>query len=329
MGKIIKLQEAYQIYILSYGNKEILQNYAESLNIKLDTFLELLLNYINKTKSRSIYANIFDKLEVLDLNDSKLIINFLESLNYSFKQLKNNVNEYILLYRPDMLFNDELVTDLQKKLEIYQNYLIEQKKVNIYTTSTSYYNQIIKSFIESNYSLKRFGFQNNIKTTELKNIMKKIKTIEPDLYNQAIESLNLKDKIKEETIANDVYNILAKIKELGNNFSIIDFLSLTNYSFEEIIQTSDKILNPEDVRIMRINLSDFKSIVNYSNANIQQIFNDKLVLNIDGNLIEMSSEDKSNVINYLKENDIPISTHSYRDASIRYYNNTLLANHSK
>ena len=35
-----------------------------------------------------------------------------------------------------MLFNDELVTDLQKKLEIYQNYLIEQKKVNIYTTSS-------------------------------------------------------------------------------------------------------------------------------------------------------------------------------------------------
>ena len=329
MGKIINLEDAYQVYTLSYGNKEILSNYAKSLNIKLDTLLELLLKYINKTKSRSIYANIFDKLEVLDLNDTKSIINFFESLNYPFKQLKNNVNEYILLYRPDMLFNDALITDLHKKLEIYQNYLIEQTKVDIYSTSTSYYNQIIQSFIVSNYSLKRFCFQNNINATEFKNFLKKIKLTDLDLYNQAVESLNLKEKAKEENIANDVYNILTKIKELGNNFSIIDFLPLTNYSFDEIIQTSDKILNPEDIRIIRINVSNFKKIVNYSNANIQQIFTDKLILNIDGNLIEMSLEDKSNVINYLKENDIPISTHSYRETAIRYYNNTLLASHSK
>ena len=175
----------------------------------------------------------------------------------------------------------------------------------------------MQSFMNSDYSLKRFSFQTGIKILSFKNYMTKIKSIEPIFYQELLETLKLKEENQKETINNDVYTILNKIKELGDNFSIIDFLTLTNYSFEEIIQTSDKILNPEDVRIMRINLSNFKSIVNYSNANIQQIFNDKLVLNIDGNLIEMSSEDKSNVINYLKENDIPISTHSYRDASIR------------
>ena len=326
----INLENAYQTYLLSYGNKNILNDYAKTLDIELETFLMLMLKYINEHKSRSAYAIIFDRLCLL--HDSDLIINFLNEIDYPFKELRNNLQEYILLYRPDMLFNEVLKNELQRKLNIYQKYLNNQKTVNIYKTSTSYHMQIIQSFMESNYSLKRFCFQNNISVLTFKNYITRIKTIDPIFYQELMENIKLKEEIQKETIKDDVYTILNKIKELGNNFSIIDFLTLTNYSFDEIIQLGDLILDPSDTRLLRIHVSNFKNVKNfrnYSEKDIQNIFTDKLVINIDGNLIKMSFEDKENIINYLKEHDIPISSTSYRDASIRYYNNTLFTSPSK
>ena len=130
-------------------------------------------------------------------------------------------------------------------------------------------------------------------------------------------------------MSKETSDILNKAKELGNNFSIIDFLTLTNYSFDEITQAGDQILDPNDAKLLRIYVSNFKSIKNYSDKAIQNIFIDKLVINIDGNLSEMSLEDKEKIVSFLKEHDIPISSTSYRDATIRYYNNTLFASPSK
>lgn len=327
MKNAINLENAYQAYILSYGNRNILNDYAKSLDMELETFLMLILKYINEHKSRSAYAIIFDRLDLL--HDSALIIDFLNNIDYPFKELKNNLQEYILLYRPDMLFNEILVNELQRKLNIYQEYLNDQKKVSIYTTSTSYYNQVMQSFMDSDYSLKRFSFQTGIKILSFKNYMTKIKSIEPIFYQELIENIKLKEKIQKETMKDDVYTILNKIKELGDNFSIIDFLTLTNYSFEEITQAGDLILDPNDAKLLRINVSNFKKIKNYSANDIKNIFIDKLIINIDGNLIEMSLEDKEKIVSFLKEHDIPISSTSYRDATIRYYNNTLFASPSK
>ena len=65
MENAINLENAYQAYILSYGNRNVLNDYVKSLDMELETFLILILKYINEHKSRSAYAIIFDKLLVI------------------------------------------------------------------------------------------------------------------------------------------------------------------------------------------------------------------------------------------------------------------------
>ena len=43
MENAINLENAYQAYILSYGNRNVLNDYVKSLDMELETFLILIL----------------------------------------------------------------------------------------------------------------------------------------------------------------------------------------------------------------------------------------------------------------------------------------------
>ena len=93
MENAINLENAYQAYILSYGNRNILNDYAKSLDMDLKTLLMLILKYINEHKSRSTYAIIFDRLSLL--HDSDLIIDFLNNIDYLLFELLVYLNLHL------------------------------------------------------------------------------------------------------------------------------------------------------------------------------------------------------------------------------------------
>ena len=47
------------------------------------------------------------------------------------------------------------------------------------------------------------------------------------------------------------------------------------------------------------------------------------LFSINGNSIEITENDKHNIVNYLKEKDFPISTITFKDACLKYYNGIL------
>ena len=321
--KPLNLQKTYEVYIKSYGNMDIINKEIEELDLNLDTYAEIILNYIKYNISRSNYAKFFDHLDLINPNDQKSIVTYCSNSNIKIRDMLDNLDSYILMYRPDMLFNQERASFLRKKLNIYQDYLNSLNQRSVYTTSISYFKQIFQVFMESNFSMLRFCYQYRILTSQFNTYLKKIEKEDTVLYNEIIANISLKEQIKDETIEQDVYEILEKIKELGNDFSIIDFYSLTNYSCNEIIQKADQILNIQDKKLLRFYVSSYKPIKVYTDNEINRLLQEKIIFNIDNNLIEIPDDIKEEIINNLTSCNVPITTSSFHDACFRYYRGKL------
>lgn len=327
--KSINPTKMYEIYIQSYGNIDIINQKITELNLNSDVFCEILLDYIRHHVTRSKYATFFDHLDLMDITNKRNIITYCKNSPLSFREIKSNFQGYILMYRPDLLLNTALFSLLKRKIEIYTEYLESLNETSTYTTSLPYCKQMFQVFMESNYSILRFCYQNRILVSYFKKCLAKIGKEDPIFYSEIMADISLKEQIKEETIENDVYEILNKIKKLGNDFSIIDFLSITNYSFDEIIQKADIILSLEDKKLLRTFVSSYKTIKPYNEIEIRKLLEEKIVFNIDNQVIEIPYDVKKEIIDYLNTENISISTSAFHDACIRYYRNTLFANFSK
>ncbi len=328
--KEINPREAYTIYLESHGDNFVIAKYIDAFNSRVSygKYVRVITEYAEKFVEKDEIAILLDSLEAIDLKDEKAIINLISQSGFSIDKIKASLTDYIFVHRPDMYFNTYLLNRLNQKLEIYREYLKTLKHDSIYTASVSYAHQTMQLFLKSNYSIARFCYQYRISLAKFKEYLRAIKS-DKNLYLKVLENIDLKEQEKEFNIKFDVYKILNDIKHNPDDYSIIDFLPTTNYSFDEITLAADKVLSPKDAKLLRTHVSDFKEVKSFSDRQIANLLDEKFIFNIAGELVEITKEEKIEIINYLKENDIPISTTSLRDAFTRYYQKTLFTNKSK
>ncbi len=319
---------AYNIYLNSKGDNFKIMQFIDSFsnNLSLTKYVNIITKYARKNIKPNNWSIFFDSLDNLDIQNKEEIIELFNNLGASINDIKINLLNYILIYRPDIYFHRFLQTKLQQKIDIYMKYLDKIEGQKIYTNTISFSSQMIEMFIESPYSLKRFCYHHNTTITKFKEHITKVKQKLPSLYQKFVETLYLKETIKEQTIENDIYTLLNKMNDETYNFNVIDFFLSTVYSFEEIIQKGDEILSMNDKKLLRANLNDYRSIKKFNSREIDNIVVDKYIFNIDGNLIELSKEDKLYILGFLKENDIPISITTFKEAYIRYYKRNIIKN---
>lgn len=319
----------YKLYTMHNRDANLIVDYCIYLEIPLDTFLEHVVDYINKNLLIPNYVNILNHLATL--SDNQSVINYLNSIDIDYKVLRNNLMDYFINFRPDIYYTNELIKKrINDNLTMYETYKARLNKPSNCekTDINEYIYSLITEYIESDYSVNRFCFNKNIGKTLFSQYLIKIKTANPNLYNKYLESTNLKEQIKNAEIENDVYKILNEIKE-NPNFSIIDFLLMTNYDVLELIKVADKILSMEDVKLFRIKIKSIRFINKLNEKDINHIINSSFTFNVNEELITLSREDNIIIINYLKENNIPISNDTFKDACIKYLNNTLIKGYSK
>ena len=190
--------------------------------------------------------------------------------------------------------------------------------------------EIIREFIESPYSLRRFCFNKQISSTLLKKeVITKLKKSNPELLIELDNNIKEKDLIMKRNIGNDIYSILERIKEDPINFSLIDVCLLSNYDVLELIGECDNYLEGEDRFLFRRRLRPLKVTTSYSIKNIEQLINSKFTFNIDGELVEISKEDIQTVVDYLNNNNIPIYSDVFKNGCIKLYQKKLFLNNVK
>ncbi len=316
----------YNAYKNFNGDLTKIEYYANNYQLSVKKFLGITMSYIKNNVVKPQYAILLDKL--LKLKTKEQIIKFLNKTNFSLYYLESNILAYFILYRPDIYYlKPDKRDELREKLNIYKLYLKEKDEEKIKTTnklSLEYITYILNLFLMSNYTVERFSYNKGIALRTFKNYLLLIKNANPNLYDNVNLKIEIMEKRKEVELPNEVYKILEMIENDKDNFTILEFLESTFCSIKEILKVADEILNPAQNKIFRMTISKFKNEYNFLDDNsINSYLNENFIFNFDGNLINITNEDKEKAINYLQSKDIPICLSTFKSACYRMYKESI------
>lgn len=316
----------YNAYKNFNGDLTKIEYYANNYQLSVKKFLGITMSYIKNNVVKPQYAILLDKL--LKLKTKEQIIKFLNKTNFSLYYLESNILAYFILYRPDIYYlKPDKRDELREKLNIYKLYLKEKDEEKIKTTnklSLEYITYILNLFLMSNYTVERFSYNKGIALRTFKNYLLLIKNANPNLYDNVNLKIEIMEKRKEVELPNEVYKILEMIENDKDNFTILEFLESTFCSIKEILKVADEILNPAQNKIFRMTISKFKNEYNFLDDNsVNSYLNENFIFNFDGNLINITNEDKEKAINYLQSKDIPICLSTFKSACYRMYKESI------
>ena len=316
----------YNAYKNFNGDLTKIEYYANNYQLSVKKFLGITMSYIKNNVVKPQYAILLDKL--LKLKTKEQIIKFLNKTNFSLYYLESNILAYFILYRPDIYYlKPDKRDELREKLNIYKLKKKEKDEEKIKTTnklSLEYITYILNLFLMSNYTVERFSYNKGIALRTFKNYLLLIKNANPNLYDNVNLKIEIMEKRKEVELPNEVYKILEMIENDKDNFTILEFLESTFCSIKEILKVADEILNPAQNKIFRMTISKFKNEYNFLDDNsINSYLNENFIFNFDGNLINITNEDKEKAINYLQSKDIPICLSTFKSACYRMYKESI------
>ena len=107
------------------------------------------------------------------------------------------------------------------------------------------------------------------------------------------------------------------------NFDMFDYYTYTSMSLKEFMQASKKLgINPTGIRtFFKSNISMFSAV---TTALLPKVEVETIMgMNYSVNGIAVTTEQKELIINYLKNNNIPVNVQLFRLAFKRYINNMI------
>ena len=322
----IQKKYIYEIYINHNGNSfENIKLLAKSFRLTEENFLKIVCNYIKKNISTTDYSIIFDTLLLLETNNE--IITYLNSIQLDLKYLRSNLLSYFIYFRPDIYFlNPDKRESLRNKLEVYRLYLkrIDTPPMDLQKKDTLEYSlTIIQEFIKSNFSFKRFCFQKRMLPEEMKKHSQIVKKNDLILY-QEFENVCL---AKKETMISEISFEIRKLYFLIQNGEIdsIDVFQNTNYSIPELVKYAGSVLNKEENIVFKQFIHYYENLKVLSKKGIEDFLNDKFVINYRDEETEITLDMKKDLLNYLQENNLPITVTTIRDTLKRKLNEKRLS----
>lgn len=314
----------YDLHIKSNGNLNIIKEALENLKITESVFIRCACEYINKNITKPEYVLVFENLLKLKTKDE--VNKYLSSISFSLKYLQNNLMAYYFYFRPDIYFyRNDLKEKLNKMLNCHKVYLklLDEPPLDIVNKSSlEYATIIIKNFIKSQTTLERYCFQNNITLQSFKTFLQKIKYTDnqasekeiSNLYIEYEKNILLKEEIKERDLKNEVLKILNQIKESGK-LSLFEFSLCTKYGIKELIKQADmlreneNIISLDELKLLRSVLNNLLNVKRYQTFQIKNFYNnnDKFSFSINNELMELDTNTRKMIINFLMSNEVPIT----------------------
>ena len=320
----IRLIETTKPIELIYGIESILVKRKMTLN----KFISILMQYLEEHEVIIEYSDICE--ELLNREDKK---EYLNEHPISSELLSTILNKYLLYKRPDIFFGNKNILRTLNSLIAYNDKLNKEREKEKHEKDTflPVIENFVNDFLNQDYSLERFCLLRNISKHFFYSrdgfYIRQLALYNQELYQQLVTDLNLREKEKQVTLVNDIYKVLAMIKE-NKDFDAIDFYQTTKYGPLEFIDASTAILNVEDSKLIReyVNKLRCPYINNYHNNSLKsELLKEKYTLTIDNAIVETTEEVRKIVLDFLEKENIPISSIIvFQDAIRKYYKNELI-----
>lgn len=295
------------------------------------------------------FGTVYEVLEKILLAESDMeVIDLIDNSLQSFTQLKFQIHNFVINSIYDCEY-EKTKQILETKLENYKNNHLKEnriKKKEISNNEIPSKTEIalsqakinIKAFLESDVvSRSEYLQKTNIKPSLFNSHVHLIKQHDQDLYNLYKKKINLFMGINYSRLVGEIYTIVDGLKngiEFNNHtrpFDILDYYQTTKMKRYTCLKLAKQLLETNDSRLLSIFFERYNT--SKPIRNIQALLEEKTILGmqldknkqiIPNSGYEVSKEDKLNVINYLKNNNIPLYDDIYIIALRRYVNKELI-----
>lgn len=328
---------------------------TEYLNISEEKFYEemaktLFNNKIHRTGSFYLSQEQFKVIEKLsDINNQDKINLILQTSNLDLKNLKIKINEYTRIYRffeknslPKQLTTKISLYEKKEKDSLKENLIKEKEQINLLSKAQE---TILDYASEENTNKSEFCQKNNLSQETFDQYLNLIKKYDPKTYIALLQKIsnerekNYKDLIQKIPA---IINLIKNGIETENNptpreVNILDYYLIASISLEELEKIIDKEkeenkLTPENYLHLKRFIAQNKNITLCNDRDIEFLLNQTHIVNIKtdskGNYIENSGqkltrEEKQEIINFLNDNNIPLTKKIFNFAVLRYADKTL------
>lgn len=353
--EIINLIERYGISEATiYAQIEAFANKMYKGNEKVIKILQLKLNYYNQNKAirkKTFKSKAYSTLDImLNINDFNEIINILDNYDGNLYTLRAAIHNYAILDTSSSYY-DKVRNNLMEKFNKYFEYKnrqkqlenelkkIEKVKNNVESILENAKN-IVNQFINSSYeNIKQFCISINLKEEKFNEYINLVKENDLDLYEKYKAKVNAVHSQNFAILSKFVENIFNFIKNgieengVKRDFDLLDYYQLTSMERATFLDIAKRNLKKDDINKILKFLRKYNSSKKLTKSNLEQIFEEKTIVGIEfdedkrpipgtGRLI--SKEEKQKIIDYLKENNIPLYDDCYNIALRRYINGTLV-----
>ena len=309
----------YLINIEKANINDVKNNWKFLCDKRIETKLDLINGILN-TDGEELF-NLIDS----SIQDYKTLNDFDYSIFYNDK----NQNEINIKVKSKIKQFEEYKKLINSKHD-------EIKSQNIIEIATKYISNYLNSDFENQQA---FCNQNKISYNYFKYYLEIVKKNNKELYeayrikNEQVIRNNFDNLINlAETIINKIkYGIIEN--GIKRKFDLLDYYQITDIDPSSLLNIlMSKRINNWFTFLNFVKKHSYSLML--TEKRIEKILNEKEVINVEfdesGNMIpnsgyEITKEDKLAVINYLKENNIPLLEEIYYDGLKRYLNNTLIS----
>lgn len=345
--------EKFYMDIQRFENSNYPTNFDNSINVK--NFIRILIGeyaryvlketYKTYKKKKSLnkakcYVFLSKIMKADDLETIAKKIQEQNFLNYlDLVKIYDFVTTYKEAYKLSLEEAEKLETTLLKKVQKIKKYIKEEnkiakkEKINLETKvyeeeRIDYCENLIIQYIDDKFSsIKKFCKRKHIPQELFKKDILIVKKYNPKLYEKFINIVKVQHEQKKANALEFLNNLIDKLKngillEDGSKreFDIIDYHSITNLKFNNLLSLTKKLINEEDAKIIRKFIRKY-----YYGKRIRKnsILEEKNIILLNGDKYEVTVEDKNYILSYLEKNEIPLLLSTYSAALKRYFSDGL------
>ena len=298
------------------------------------------------------YPKMLQELSLMDSEEE--ITDFLQTKfpnnRERLNQLITSIYDFLAVYYPNLTKEEQEQekAKLKSKVRIYLDKVISERKEEreklykeekkkLYESKKEEALTVIKSIIRSKTTRKRFLEENDISINDFELYKKIVKEYNPELYRLYIKRNKLLQHAAftnyENVVKHLLYDLLAGIKvdkDTSRAFDILDYYLTYNAPLEELsraLEYKENTFVKEEYLILRRFIS---TGLNSKPLDLNLVYNGTQEINcrkddngypIPGTGRIIQNEEKTQIIDFLNSNNIPVTTTTYRIALNRYVDN--------
>lgn len=294
-------------------------------NEEKNKFQEIKQEIKKQRENNSRYVKIFNYIldnpsldkSVVYLLNQRVSATYLKTSINPYKQtypdvdtskIEKVINSYIkyLEYRKQkQIQKQEMSKMIEKQKQVVEQKIVKQKELILNLV------QLVKAYNKSQFkSYEQFCTKYKIKPTQFECAIKVTAKADKEVYKQYLNKIRMQNRKKYSDETKIILKLIANIKE-NTKYSLLDYYYMTKNNLEELNLIARKVCTIEEYTLFNKFYEKYK---NEKTVNPAIIIKAEYTINSYGEQIELDDNTRQNIINTLKENNIPITPKIYLEA---------------